>query len=170
MGCEMPGKWTSRWAAVFQMAIVAATMIAGSAALGAQRAEPSSASNLSRSADAEAVATLRDPATGDEWRLLRGSRGGPGRWIRSLASSVFKRRSSAPRPDFKEPLAVRAGERLVVSEETSRVAVRVEVVALEPAAVGAIFRVRAVLGDRVLLAVALGAGRARLTASDWGRP
>jgi flagella basal body P-ring formation protein FlgA len=57
---------------------------------------------------------------------------------------------------------IRAGDRLIVEENTAVVEARLEAVALGAAAPGSTFNVRLRIGGRVLRAVALGPGRAAL--------
>ncbi|MFP5275796.1 MAG: hypothetical protein ACLGPM_01670 [Acidobacteriota bacterium] len=110
------------------------------------------------------VEARRDPATGVGWQLLRGVAGGPGRWIQKFDSFGTPKEEAKP----NAPVVIRAGDRLLVTEETSMASMQMLVVALEPARLGATLRVRTMAGNRMLFAVALGKGRAALVASRWG--
>jgi hypothetical protein len=68
-----------------------------------------------------------------------------------------------PRP------AIRAGDRLSVEERTAVVDATLEAVALGPALPGASFELRLKIGGKVVRGVALGPGRARLTAENGAR-
>ena len=116
---------------------------------------------------AGAGAALCDPATGDRWELLRGRPGGPGQWIREAVPASSGRRAK-PKP-HAAPI-VRAGDRLVIEEQTAEATLRLVVVALEPGSEGATLRVRPAIGGGVLRAVALGGRRAALAAGRWGQP
>jgi flagella basal body P-ring formation protein FlgA len=59
---------------------------------------------------------------------------------------------------------IRAGDRLVVEENTAVIEARLEAVALGPAALGSSFDVRLKLGGKVARAVALAPGRAAFQA------
>ena len=110
------------------------------------------------------VETRRDPATGVGWQLLRGAGGGPGHWIQKYDSFPTPQEEAKP----NAPVVIRAGDRLLVTEETSMASMQMLVVALEPARMGATLRVRTMAGNRMLFAMALGKGRAALLASRWG--
>lgn len=103
---------------------------------------------------------IRDPLSGMCWLLMRDEAhpGGPGRLVQAEETSPFESFPTASVP------VLRAGDRLIVEEETPVVAVRLEAVALGPAAVGGELDVRLKIGGKVLRVVALGPGRAQLQA------
>ncbi len=119
------------------------------------------------------VREIDDPQNGNRWLLLRdpGNPGGPGRLVLAAGQSAEPRQAKVggAKPDGLKSFApaIRAGEKLIVEENTAVVDVRLEAVALEPAVAGAAFRVRLQVGGKVVRAVAQGPGRAAL-APDWG--
>jgi len=112
----------------------------------------------------EIVREIDDPHTGDRWLLLRDSShpGGPGRMV--LVANV----RNETRPNELEAGAlrpvIRAGDRLIVEEDTAVVAARLEAVALGPAVIGSPFEARLKIGGRVVRALALAPGRAAFQA------
>lgn len=159
-----------RWAVPGAAALAGLALLAGLAALRAQSRARGFRSAANAPGGAAAVEALRDPATGYGWKLVPGPAGAPGLWIRSSAAASFHRWMANTRQRADAPLVVRAGDRLIVSEETPAAAIRIAVVALEPARLGATLRVRPAIGNRVLRAVALGDGRAALLGIEWGTP
>lgn len=139
---------------------------ASAAAQGAAKAE-----NPAANGPMEAVRTIADPATGDCWLLEPNLRHpeGPGRLVRKGPgdpSCHWTAGELGARPTRAGKRAgmpvVRAGERIVVEEKTPVVDVRLETVAMEPGWTGMVVRVRPRTGGRVLQAMILGPGRARL--------
>lgn len=159
-----------RWTVLGRAALGGVVLAAAPLLSGGQGAAPAPALKVGRAAAPPAVEAIQDPATGYGWELVRGPDGGPGRWIRSAAPPSFNRGAGEAKRRCEASPVIRAGERLLVAEDTPRARVRMVVVALEPACLGRTLRVRAAIGGRVLRAVALGAGRARLSAGRWGRP
>jgi hypothetical protein len=117
----------------------------------------------------QAGAVLReidDPAAHGSWLLVRDPvhLAGPGRWIwaprggssRESSAGVAAYTGVAIKP------VILAGDRLVVEEETSVVEARLAATALGPAPAGAALRVRIEIGGKVVRAIAIGPGRARL--------
>jgi hypothetical protein len=120
-------------------------------------------------------ASVQDDATGMRWVLLRGEEdsGGPGRWVRtdngaeSLAGKAPRRERHVARP------VIHAGDRLIVEEHTAVAELRLQAVALEPAAAGARLRIRLTAGGRSVAAIALAAGRVQLVeivSAGWEQP
>jgi hypothetical protein len=119
------------------------------------------------------VREIDDPHTGARWLLMRDSShpGGPGRM--ELASEPRSKTISSPARNRAQGEAgqyppateqaqpvIRAGDRVIVEEDTPVVEARLEAVALNPAAVGSSLRVRMIIGGRLVRAVALAPGRA----------
>ncbi len=108
----------------------------------------------------EIVREIDDPHTGSRWLLMRdlSHPGGPGRL---LLAGEFRNHLRPSQPGVEPPRTViRAGDRLVVEENTAVVEARLEAVALGPAVVGSPLDVRLKIGGKVVRAVALGPGRA----------
>jgi hypothetical protein len=134
---------------------------------------PREASN-SVLAHGQIVREIDDPSSGARWLLVREMEhpGGPGRLVEVFPAQSSGRRIEAaasvaqpvPRP------AIRAGDRLIVEENTAVVEARLEAVALGPAAVGSELGVRLKIGGKVLRAVALGPGRAAFKPETEARP
>jgi hypothetical protein len=134
----------------------------------------------------EVVREIDDPHTGARWLLTRDSLhpGGPGRMV-----LIGEPRGQAPNVGLGElrigtqnglaqgeqrrvqaQPAIRAGDHLIVEQDTAVVEARLEAVALNSAAVGSQFNARLALGGRVVRAVALAPGRAALLAETEARP
>ncbi|MDE3186061.1 MAG: hypothetical protein KGM96_00890 [Acidobacteriota bacterium] len=143
---------------------------------GAAGAQTAGYIEATRHTRAPAIREIDDPRTGARWLLLRdGSHpGGPGRL--ALAGSMRddgriggnENDASAlvapPRP------VIRAGDRLVVEEDTAVVAVRLGAVALGPAAPGGSLQARLQIGGKVVRVVAIAPGRAALATQTWVQP
>jgi len=124
--------------------------------------------------DGEVVREIDDPHTGDRWLLVRDRShpGGPGRLVLVAGVRIGARRDRAavePSPVELRPV-IRAGERLIVEENTPVVEARLEAVALGPAVIGSPLDVRLRIGGRVVRAVALAPGRASLQPETGVRP
>jgi hypothetical protein len=114
----------------------------------------------------EVVREIDDPSTGRQWLLERDSNrpGGPGHLVlagESSGSQPSQRAGSAPGSSAAVPV-IRAGDRLVVEEDTPLVEARLEAVALNAAMAGALLKVRLAIGGRVVSALAVAPGRAEL--------
>jgi hypothetical protein len=72
-------------------------------------------------------------------------------------------------PGRISPPAIRAGDLVVVERSTAIVEARLEATALETAAKGSAFHARLKIGGKVVLAVALGQGRAVFEQEAEGR-
>jgi len=121
----------------------------------------------------EIVREIDDPNSGARWLLERnaGHPGGPGLLLLVEAGRNPPRRDQAVEPAQVELRPViRAGERLIVEENTPVVEARLEAVALGPAVLGSVFEARLKIGGRVVRAVALGPGRAELQPQTEARP
>jgi len=121
----------------------------------------------------EIVRVIDDPHNGTRWYLLRDSThpGGPGRMV--PAAEYEQNEKQTPAPHFSAAAAavltpfhpcIRSGDHLIVEEHTPVMDAQLEAIALAPAAVGGSLEVRLRLGGKVLRAVALGPGRATLSA------
>jgi hypothetical protein len=124
-------------------------------------------------ANGQAVREIDDPPTGNHWLLMSdpGHPGGPGRMV--LAAGLGRepagviapaRNRSQPRP------VIRAGDRLIVEENTAVAEARLEAVALGSAGSGSPLPVRLKVGGKVVRAVALTPGRAALAPEIGARP
>lgn len=111
-------------------------------------------------ADGRVLATRTDESTGARWvlKLDRAHPGGPGRWVREDRGtlSVPGRATAAEKP------VIRAGDRIVVEEETAVSEARLEATALTSAPGGGVLRARIAIGGRVVTVHAIAAGRAAL--------
>jgi|ERR1017187_574250 hypothetical protein len=128
-------------------------------------------------AQGQVVRVIDDPHSGERWFLLRNltAPAGPGRMVLESNRQGEMRQSqpgvgvSGTRP-VSIPPVIRAGDRLVVEEDSARVEVRLEAVALGPAASGSNLDVRLKIGGKVVRAVALGPGRAAFAPEGGARP
>ena len=112
--------------------------------------------------DGEIIREIDDPRNSDRWLLVRDDShpGGPGLLL--LVSVVQdKTRQAAPAPAAPPPI-IRAGDRVIVEENTAVAEARLEAVALNPAWPGSLFSVRLTMGGGVLRVLAAGPGRAVL--------
>jgi hypothetical protein len=139
------------------LALAAATAAHGQAGGAATRILVSSAGL--EPVPGEIVREIDDPHTGARWLLMRDPShpAGPGRLV--LAGGF--RNHLRPGDPGVEPsrTVIRAGDRLVVEENTPVVEARLEAVALGPAVLGSPLEVRLKIGGKVVRAVALGPGR-----------
>ena len=122
-------------------------------------------------ASGEILREIEDPATGDRWLLVAGVRGGPGRLIlaghESNAAKGAGESESQSRRISGQPL-IHAGDALIVEDHTAVADVRLEAVALGPAAEGAPFEARLKIGGIVVRVVLTAPGRALLAATNEG--
>jgi hypothetical protein len=129
----------------------------------------------------DAVRKIEDSGTGERWLLLRDDNhtGGPGRLVvagpsgnavrgeGSESDSVQRRHAEAS--VSRKPI-IRAGDRLVIHEDSARVDVLLEGVALTPALAGSSLKVRLNFGGGIVRAIAVGPGRATLSPQTEFRP
>jgi hypothetical protein len=115
------------------------------------------------------VREIDDPSNGDRWLLVRDPErpGAPGRLILPSAQPGSAAQSALAGLASPVPV-IHTGDRLTVEQNTSLVRARLEAVALSAALLGSPLKVRLVPGGAVMLAVALGPGRAAF-APDTGR-
>src|ERR1035438_5187951 len=144
--------------------ILAATLgVRGQAPAGAESGSRLWIASAQRSpvlapAPGAVVREIDDPHTGTRWLLMRDMShpGGPGRLVQAEDAG---NRAAQNKPEIEPYHAkfrpvLRAGDRLVVEENTPRVEARFEAVALGPAALGSVLAVRLTLGGKVVRAVA----------------
>ncbi len=173
--------WIGRARAAALLVAAAALPVSGQAGGGqAGGAAPGFRIEVSSSAPAgsQLVREVDDPATGQRWLLLRNERdpGGPGRMVLAgveVGVDGADGRLARTRSRGDETLAlpvIRSGERLVVEEHTAILDAVLEARALKAAARGSTFPVRLTIGGRVVRVVALGPGRAELTAEAGVEP
>jgi|SRR5580658_1318847 hypothetical protein len=115
------------------------------------------------------VREIDDPRNGDRWLLMRDESHPAGPGLLKLVSAVgggridpgqaSQARQTTPAADAPPPV-IRAGDRVVVEENTAVVEAHFEAVAMNPAWAGSAFNVRLSMGGRVVRAVASGPGRA----------
>ena len=121
------------------------------------------------------VREIVDPNLGDRWLLLRDQMH-PARPGRLLLASVGEIRAGTLRLQERQDLSpvlvpvIRAGDRLILEEDTPVVTSRLEAVALGAAAAGSALNVRLRVGGPVVRAVAVAPGRARLASPDQVQP
>jgi hypothetical protein len=147
-----------------------ATVVTVAACAAPAAAQPS-AGNVSRMTRpvlrGEVLRQIDDPAAHGTWLLVRDPvhRAGPGRliWVPNGAApreAVSSAADEAPRNPLQP--VILAGDQLVVEEETPVVDARLEATALNPAPAGASLHVRLQIGGKVVRAIAVGPGLARL--------
>lgn len=102
---------------------------------------------------------ILDPYTGDRWLLERDPAhpGGPGRLVRAGRGAAGQKQQAGTAARI-----LRAGDRLIVVEDTPVVEARLEAVALAPAAIGQRIPARLAIGGRVVQVLVQGPGRAAL--------
>jgi hypothetical protein len=117
---------------------------------------------------------IDDPNGGARWLLSRNLShpGGPGELAPTGGPSTRTQRSKsrALPAETMAAAVIHVGDRLILEEHSAVVEGRLEAVALGPAAVGSALRVRLTIGDKVVRARALAAGRAVLQTETGGRP
>ncbi len=116
------------------------------------------------------VRVIEDPNLGDHWLLCRSldHPGGPGRLLQVAANRVARMNKLAGSARAVEAVAfndaampaIRAGDWVVVEENSAVAQARLGAVALESATIGSAFHARMEIGGRVLRVVAVGSGRA----------
>ena len=122
----------------------------------------------------EIVREIDDPHSGARWLLLRNTEhpGGPGRLmlVEGVQNRPRENKVEAELSQAEPRTVIRAGERLIVEENTAVVEARLEAVALGAAVTGSVLEARLRIGGRVVRAVALGPGRAALEPQAEARP
>ncbi len=109
------------------------------------------------------VREIDDPSSGDCWLLERDPShpGGPGRLV------LARRESSLP--ESGEKPVIRAGERVIVEENSPVAVARLEAVALSNGWRGSALKVRIEIGGRIARAIAIAPGRAALEEEGGAR-
>ena len=110
----------------------------------------------------EVVREIDDPSNGDHWLLVHNADhpAGPGLLLLVSAERI-RPRQAGPGPKVEPVLPViRAGDRVIVEENTPVVEAQLEAVAMSPAMAGSSLNVRLSIGGKVIRAVASGPGRA----------
>ena len=143
---------------------------------GPRTVRTAGSAQVSEAARTQVVRVIRDPHSGERWLLLRSfaTPAGPGRLVltSSRQEPAGQRQSggaSGPDPVLVLPV-IRAGDRVVVEENSARAEVRLEAVAMGPAANGSNLDVRLKIGGKVVRAVALGPGRAAFAPEAGATP
>lgn len=111
------------------------------------------------------VRAVDDPATGSRWLLQRDTAhaGAPGRMERvAQAGRAVAAAGAVAMLAAVAPPAIRAGDRIVVEEETAKVSARLQAVALGPARVGGLLKARLAVGGHIVDARAIAPGHATL--------
>jgi len=146
----------------------------GTGTRGGVSLAPAGVSPTQAPASGEIVRTIDDTHTGAHWLLMRdaGHPGGPGRLVIVEGTRNRTAQNQAEiEPSHTEFRPVlRAGDRLIVEENTLRVEARFEAVALGPAAQGAVFKARLKIGGKVVRAVAVSAGHAVFAPEEAAQP
>jgi flagella basal body P-ring formation protein FlgA len=108
-----------------------------------------------------------DASTGVRWVLVKDAAhpAGPGRLIADRSTLLQRQVSTL----LQRQVLIRAGDWVLVEEHTENVDLRLEAVALSPAAVGCVFAVRLRIGGKVTQARAVAPGRAELAAEGKWR-
>lgn len=118
-------------------------------------------------------ATIPDAGMGNVWILQTDPRhpGGPGLLIPGASSRKSKPRTNAwAAANVAVPMRIHAGAPVVIEEHTDALDVRLNAVALAPAAMGECFAARLNPGGTIVRAIASAPGRARLAPLRAGRP
>jgi hypothetical protein len=133
----------------------------------------SSAANLPL-ASTSIVREINDPHSGVRWLLLVNTLhpGEPGRLVRAdtVRSEVTQPKVAGQTAPALLQLVIHAGERVLLEEHSQVVDARLDAIALNPAAIGGVVRVRLVIGGRVVRSLAVEAGRVVLDQEKEGRP
>lgn len=129
---------------------------------------------VSATAPLHAVRAIEDRATGTRWLLAHDPEhpGGPGLLVPEGSRLVELGTGKDAAVLAPPPTVIRAGDRVVVEENTGKVAGLLEARALEPAKAGAVFRARIFAGGLPVHMVAVAPGRAVLAPEqriDGGR-
>jgi hypothetical protein len=126
---------------------------------------------MEKPAGIAAVREIDDPHSGTRWVLVKDAEhpGGPGRLVPvgSGGQGWLGLRESARAVAM--PM-IHAGDRILVEEHTEKVDAVLEAVALGPAVEQGSLHARLRIGGRVVRVVAVGAGRARLSADAEAKP
>ncbi len=120
------------------------------------------------------VREIDDSSVGLRWLLLRNTDvpGAPGRLMPVRAARTRSRAEQfAPNASVaRRALVIRAGDPLIVEEDSSVVRLRLEAVAMTPAAAGELFKARLRTGVAGVSVIAVGPGCARMAPSFGRQP
>jgi hypothetical protein len=126
----------------------------------------------SRETVVRARRTIDESPTGSHWFLIRDSvhPAGPGRLVNAPTgrvdeASLVPDQNIAPKVrDIRPPLqiVIRGGDALIVEDDDESAIVRLQAVALGPAAVGSEFQARLKIGGATIRVLALAPGRATI--------
>ena len=109
------------------------------------------------------LAEIDDPHSGVRWQLMRDPShpGGPGVLTQMLGKGIGNgiREKQGP---FRQSMVIRAGDRVVIDEDSSVAVIHLEGVAIRSASIGSDILVRLIPGGSLFHAVVLGPGRASL--------
>jgi hypothetical protein len=123
---------------------------------------------------AHLIREIDDPHLGSRWLLYRDPShpGGPGRLVcaASVAPDRARTSVSVADPGTMPRAIIRAGDRVVLEENTPIVDARLQAIALNPALAGAPLQVRLEIGGKVLVAIAIARGRVALAPQPEIRP
>jgi hypothetical protein len=161
---------TRCWHARFDWAAMAYFAAATLAAYGQSVTVRTQNSVAALEAPAVMLREIDDPHSGARWLLLPNPNhpGGPGRLV--LAAGGDRTGSAAVAIAVPARPVIRAGDELVVEENTVVVEARLEARALGSASLGNTLHARLKMGGKVVPVVALGPGRAALEPEMGGRP
>jgi hypothetical protein len=135
---------------------------------------PTSAGTSSHTPATELLREIDDPHTGAHWLLYRDRAhpAGPERLV--LADAVHARPSRAlsarSGPASTAPPIIHPGDPVTLEEHTPIVEAHLQAIALGPASVGSLFRLRLAIGGKVMLAIAIAPGRAVLPPQPEAEP
>jgi hypothetical protein len=113
---------------------------------------------------------IDDPRARIRWQVLKNgdNPGGPGRLLpvaKIFADCDVRQPNQIAAPGMRTATArpvIRAGDALIIEDDSNAARIRLEAVAMMPAAAGAVFKVRLKFGNAQVNAIALTAGRAKL--------
>ncbi len=170
MGREKREGTESRYTRLGCAAAVAYFAAATLAAHGQAVTARTQSSVATLEAPAITLREIDDPHSGARWLLLPGPNypGGPGRLV--LAAGGDGTGSAAVTIPAPARPVIRAGDLLVVEENSALVEARLEARALGTAARGSTLQARLKIGGKVVSVVALGPGRVALEPEMGGRP
>ncbi len=140
---------TRRWLRVTGLIAIAVILICGLAAQDASTA-------------GRIASERRDPSTGARWLLMRDAAhpAAPARWV--LVEAGREEKLQADKKAAEEDLEIRAGDRIVVEEQTAVMSMQLEATALTSAESGGELRARLAIGGKVIAVRAIGPGRAEI--------
>ncbi len=120
------------------------------------------------------VREIDDRSVGLRWLLMKNSDdpAAPGRLmpVSAIVTQSLVRQIEANGSTAHRALVIRAGDPIVVEEDSSVVRLRLEAVAMMPATVGAALKARLRTGTAQVSVVAIGPGHARLALSFERQP